>query len=91
MPASVRSTHPIPWVAGQVHDLVLRQAGHRRADDRSGEPVPCFDELVLRLGVAVDGVPESFRVMTGSMAPRPTAASRREPSGGRGRRQGSGR
>jgi len=61
--------YPIRGVPRQLDDLVLRHAGHGRACDRSGEPVPRFDELVLGLAVAVDRVPEPSAVMTGSMPP----------------------
>jgi len=47
--------HEIRWVSGRLDDLVLRQAGHGRACDRSGEPVPCFHELVLGPLVVLEG------------------------------------
>jgi hypothetical protein len=51
MPASLQ----IRWVAGQVDDLVLRRSGHGRARDRSGEPVPGLDGLVLGSLVRLGG------------------------------------
>jgi hypothetical protein len=39
--------YPIRGVTGQVDDLVSLQARRSRARDRTSEPVPRFDELVL--------------------------------------------
>jgi hypothetical protein len=61
---------PIRRVAGQVDDLGLRPAGHGRACDRSGEPVPCFDELVLGPLVVLEGQGQSVRSHARSMPPR---------------------
>jgi hypothetical protein len=49
--------YPIRGVPGQVDDLGLRHAGHGPACDRAGEAVPCFDELVLRRLVVLEGNP----------------------------------
>jgi hypothetical protein len=40
-------------------DLVSRHAGHGRTRDGAGQPVPCFDEVVLRLLVLLHGLSET--------------------------------
>jgi hypothetical protein len=48
--------HEVRGIPGQFDDLVPRHAGHRRARDRSAEPVAGRHELGLRLGVERAGV-----------------------------------
>jgi hypothetical protein len=59
--------HHVGWVAGQVDDLVSCQAGHGRPGDRSGEPVPCVDELVLGPLVRLEGEGQAVRCHARSM------------------------
>jgi hypothetical protein len=59
-------------VAGELDDLVPGQATHGRACDRSGEPVPRFDELILGPLVVLERHGQSVRCHARSMPPRPT-------------------
>jgi hypothetical protein len=62
--------HPVRGIPGQVNDLVLGHAGHGRSGDRSGERVPCFDELVLCPLVVLKGQGQTVGCYARSMPPR---------------------
>jgi hypothetical protein len=61
--------HPIRGVPRHLDDLVLRQPRHGRTGDRSGEPVPGFDKLILR-PLVLEGQGQSVRSHARSMPPR---------------------
>jgi hypothetical protein len=70
--------HEVCGVTGLLDDLVPCQVGHGRPGDRSGEPVPCLDEVVLRLLIRLHGPSQTSRcsrLLTG----RDRAASYRQP------------
>jgi len=58
----------VSGISGRLDDLVLGHAGHGRACDRTSEPVPGLDELVLRPLVRLEGQGQSVRCHARSMA-----------------------